>query len=145
MIKEGSKINSLFSLDYLTGEKENKYFDRKSARIKPSDLAKHISAFANADGGTIAIGIDDKSFQIEGINAVGEQKINDFICTPKTCCRPMPRYQEELVEVTNVQGNADRILLLHISESIDQIIRTENDSTWLRIGDRSVEMRGENL
>lgn len=32
-------------------EHENKYFDRKSAKIKPSDLAPLISASANAEGG----------------------------------------------------------------------------------------------
>ena len=30
--------------------KENQYFDRKSARIKPNDAARHIVAFANAAG-----------------------------------------------------------------------------------------------
>ena len=37
------------------------------------------------------------------------------------------------------------MLLLHIQESIDQVIRTTADKTWLRIGDRSREMLGENL
>ena len=48
-----SRINKTYSLEYLTTEPENKYFDRKSAAIKPSDLARHISAFANASGGVI--------------------------------------------------------------------------------------------
>lgn len=43
------------------------------------------------------------------------------------------------------QGKPDRILLLHINKSIEQIIRTDNDSTWLRIGDQSAEMKGDNL
>ncbi len=30
--------------------KENHYFDRKSSRIAPEDLARHICAFANAGG-----------------------------------------------------------------------------------------------
>lgn len=36
--------------------KENHYFDRKSARIKPVDLARHIVAFANASGGKLVVG-----------------------------------------------------------------------------------------
>ena len=39
--------------------KENQYFDRKSARIKPNDAARHIVAFANAAGGKLVIGIED--------------------------------------------------------------------------------------
>ena len=140
----GSQYNRLLTLEYLQTEKENKYFDRKSGKIKPSDLAKHISAFANADGGTIVIGVgDDKT--IEGINQFGENKINNFINMPKNGCKPMPRYEYELIDVINVKGESDRILLLHISESVDQIIRTSSDLTFLRIGDRSVEMRGDDL
>lgn len=43
---------SIFTLDYMTTAEENKYFDRKSAKIKVYDLADLISAFANAEGGT---------------------------------------------------------------------------------------------
>ena len=73
-----SKINPLLTLAYLMSQDENKYFDRKSARIKVSDLADLISAFANAEGGTIVIGISDKTRTIEGINEVGSEKINQF-------------------------------------------------------------------
>lgn len=96
-----SKINPLLTLEYMQTENENKYFDRKSGRIRPVDLAQHISAFANADGGTLVIGISDKKRTLEGIGSCGDEKINEFINAPKDCCRPMPRYQEEFVEITN--------------------------------------------
>lgn len=57
----------------------------------------------------------------------------------------MPRYREEFIDITNESGKPDRILLLHIEPSIDQVIRTSNDRTYLRIGDKSKEMLGENL
>ena len=144
-MKTGSVIDKKYTMEYLCTAPENKYFDRKSADIKPSDLARHISAFANADGGVIAIGIEDKTKEITGINSYGEAKINAFINTPRIHCKPMPDYQEEFIDVINNQGQPDRILLLHITKSADQIIRTDNDSTWLRIGDSSVEMKGDNL
>lgn len=75
-------------------EEENKYFDRKSAQIRPSELAELISAFANAEGGTIVIGVSDKKRILEGINKVGTVKINDFITAPKDCCKPMPAHTE---------------------------------------------------
>lgn len=62
-----SLINPILTLEYMTTEKENKIFDRKSASKKPSDIADLISAFANADGGTIVIGISDKTMKLEGI------------------------------------------------------------------------------
>ena len=126
-------------------ENENKYFDRKSAQIRVVDLAPHISAFANADGGTIVIGISDKKRILEGIDSCGSERINELINAPKDCCRPMPRYREEFIDITNENGQPDRILLLHIEPSVDQVIRTSNDRTYLRIGDKSKEMLGENL
>lgn len=140
-----SKINPLLTLEYMQTESENKYFDRKSGMIKVSDLAPHISAFANADGGTLVIGISDKKRTLEGINSCGDVKINEFINAPKDCCRPMPRYQEEFLDIVNEEGEQDRLLLLHIEPSIDRVIRTSNDRTYLRIGDKSKEMLGENL
>ena len=134
----------MLTIEYMQTEKENKYFDRKSAKIRPSDLARHISAFANADGGTLVIGIADNG-DLEGINSFGEKKINEFISSPKDCCKPMPVYDEEFIDVVNLKGKADRILLLHIYSDPNQIVRTSNDETYLRIGDKSREMLGENL
>ena len=140
-----SQIRPLLTLKYLICEAENKIFDRKSAQVKVSELAPLISAFANAEGGTIVIGISDKTRQIEGINKFGPQKINDFISAPKDFCKPMPHYKEEFLDVVNADGEKDRILLLHIDLSVDQVIRTSNDSTYLRIGDRTKELRGDDL
>lgn len=42
-------------------------------------------------------------------------------------------------------GEPDRLLLLHIEASRDQVIRITNDSNFLRIGDRIRELKGEDL
>jgi ATP-dependent DNA helicase RecG len=46
---------------------EDQWFDRKSARISPRELANVEIGFANADGGVIVIGIHDGV--IEGTDA----------------------------------------------------------------------------
>ena len=140
-----SAINRMLTLDYILHEKENKYFDCKSAQIKPSDLAPLISAFANADGGTIVIGVSNTTRTLEGINFVGQDRINDFISAPKDFCRPMPRYQKEFLDVVNINGAADRLLLLHIQESTGQIVRNIQERVWLRIADRTKELHGDDL
>lgn len=92
MIK--SSINPVLTLDYMIHEDENKIFDRKSAQLKPSDIADEISAYANADGGTIVFGISDKTRRLEGINAVGAEKINNFINAPMhTAQEPSLKHQ----------------------------------------------------
>ncbi|MBF1682451.1 MAG: putative DNA binding domain-containing protein [Selenomonas artemidis] len=140
-----SRINPMLTLEYMQTAEENKYFDRKSARIRPSDLAPIISAFANADGGTIAIGVSDKMHTMEGINFIGEDRLNELIVAPKNCCKPMPEFDYELLDIENAQGQADRLLLLHIKKSVDYIVRTGNDSTYLRIGDKTKELKGKDL
>ena len=140
-----SSYNPFLTLEYMQTEHENKYFDRKSAKIKPSDLAPLISAFANAEGGTIVIGISDKTLEIEGIHQYGMDKVNEFIAIPKNGCKPMPQYNEEFLNVINSKGEEDQLLLLHIQPSIDQIVRTTNDSTYLRIGDKTKELKGDDL
>ena len=140
-----SKYNPLLTLEYMTTNDEKKFFDRKSAQIKPSEISDLISAFANAEGGTIIIGISDKTKRLEGIKNCDDQKINNFINAPKDCCKPMPRYNEEFLDIINESGEPDRLLLLHIEASTNQVIRTTNDSTFLRIGDRTRELKGEDL
>jgi len=43
-------------LDYYQFSRESQHLDRKSARKKPSELLKHLIAFANAEGGQIVVG-----------------------------------------------------------------------------------------
>ena len=112
-----SAINPLLTLDYIRNEPENKYFDRKDARIKPTDLAQDISGFANAEGATIVIGVNDKTRELEGINSAGESHINELINAANSCCRPMPAVREEFLDIINSKGKPDRLLLLHIAPS----------------------------
>lgn len=140
-----SAYQPILTLDYMVNEDENKLFDRKSSKIKTADLAPIISAFANADGGTIVIGINEKTREIEGIERIGNDAINNFVAAPKDVCVPMPQYKEEFLQVTNKEGKVDRLLLLHIEPSPEQVIRTINNSTYLRLADRTKELKGDDL
>ena len=144
-MKKQSQYQPFLTIDYIVKEDENKVFDRKSSQIKPTDIAPIISAFANAEGGTIVIGIADKTREIEGIDGIGIDRINNLIAAPKDVCIPMPQYKEEFLEVINKKGKADRLLLLHIEPSPEQVIRTINNSTFLRVADRTKELKGDDL
>ena len=82
-MKIQSQYQPFLTIDYIVNESENKLFDRKSSRVKVADLAPIISAFANADGGTIVIGVEDKTKEIEGVDSLGMDQINNLISAPK--------------------------------------------------------------
>lgn len=76
---------------------------------------------------------------------MGDEALNRLIAAPRDCCRPIPLCQEEFLEVVNFRGERDRLLLFHISCSVDRVIQTENERTYLRIADSTKEVLGENL
>ena len=144
MANPKSKLDTRLTLKYITTERENLIFDRKSAMCKPASLAEDISAFANAEGGALIIGIGNNG-ELEGINKLNETQLNNLIDAPRAVCKPMPRYDYEFMPIVNSEGAADKLLLLHIHAAHKILIRTAKDDTYLRIGDRSVPMKGDNL
>lgn len=140
-----SKIYPALTLEVMVSRKEGQYYDVKSAQKKPSELSDIVSAYANAEGGTVVIGISDKTRRVEGVNAQGEEKINNFLNLPKDCCIPMPEYRHEFVDITNDAGKPDRLILLHIKPSIDKVITTTKDEVYLRIGNKTRKLTVEEI
>ena len=79
--------NKIEDLQFST---EKQIMDRKSARIKAVDLAIPIVAMANADGGYLAIGIEDDGM-ITGIDAY-EKNLNELL---RTSSLVKPQNQEK--------------------------------------------------
>ena len=115
------------TLDYLTNEEEGQYLDRKSARIKPIDFARHIVAFANANGGVLVIGIEDDG-QITGFHNNDSKSINDFLEIPYSSCKGRIKIEHEIRKVT-VNSKKDSILLLFIEPSDNAVIKTSDWTT----------------
>lgn len=65
---------------------EMQVFDRKSINIEPKALVIPLVAFANADGGTIVIGISDKTKRIEGID-FESRRLNELLRVPFDFCK----------------------------------------------------------
>ena len=131
-----SKINPKITLKFLTTEKENQYFDRKSARIDTKEVARHISAFANASGGTLVIGVEDKG-SLTGFTDVGSSKVDKFKRVPFDFLKSTPIIKTEVIDITNTKLKDDILLIYHIEPSVKRVIRTTSDDVYLRIGDQS--------
>ena len=122
------------TIEAILKEKEGQLFDRKSARIDRRDLANHFIAFANADGGFIAIGIENDG-TITGIEDY-ETKVNPFLQAAFDLCVPPVTIFHKFVDCNNFRGEADRILLIEVLQS-GKLHANAKDEVYLRIGDGS--------
>lgn len=95
---------------------EGQTFDCKSIKIEPKALAVSIVAFDNADGGVIAIGVSDKSREIEGIDQYTE-KLNELLRVPLDFCNPSVQVACSYLPCIDKNGNKNHILLMEIPAS----------------------------
>ena len=125
------------TLDELRFSEKTQIFDRKSAKISSASLVNTIISFANADGGLIAIGIEENG-DITGINEY-QQNINELLTATINYCRPSLSLEKEYVDCIDYLGNKNRILLLSVP--LDQNLYTNNrDESFLRVGDHSKKL-----
>ena len=116
-------------LQRLIDAPEDQWFDRKSARIAPKDLARALIAFANAEGGTVVIGI--RSGACDGAlltpakeNALRQAGI-DFTIPPVRITVSQLALERE-----------QRVLLIDIPPS-EHVHETVSGEVYLRVGDES--------
>ena len=121
--------------------KEDQTFDCKSIQIDPKALAITIVAFANADGGDIAIGVSDKTRKIEGVDQHTE-KLNELLRVPLDFCNPSVSITTDLVPCTDKDGNDNHILLMYIPAS-SELHANQADEAFMRVGDKSRKLSFE--
>lgn len=126
------------TIEEILAFEERQIFDRKSINIEPRALAIPIIAFANADGGTIAIGISDKTRRIEGTD-YDIQKVNELLRVPYDFCEPSIPVQLEKVPCKDSQGRDNHVILMHIEPSL-AVHANQADEAFLRIGDKSKKL-----
>lgn len=136
-----SKIDPTLSIEKLQTMTESQFFDRKSARLSPKDFSHQLSAFANASGGIVVIGIEDDG----RITGVGADRENAFRQAAFDNLQIPPEYQIEVISCTLDSGNEGNIMLFHIAPSANEIIKLKNGDAYLRVGDSSRKLNAEML
>jgi len=128
-----SLFDELPNIDRLLAKREDQWFDRKSFRIAPDNLADRMIGLANADGGRFAIGIHNG--QVEGVNS-DTKHLNALLQASIDFTQPPVRHLANYVKCTNEQGQQDRILVLDV-EASEQIHRNKKNECYLRVGDEN--------
>ena len=116
---------------------EKQSFDRKSAKIEATAIATPMIAFANADGGLLAVGIEDNG-EITGIDDY-TKNINEILRAGYDFCQPSIFIEKETIDCIDKNGNANHILLIKIPQSADMHVN-HRDEAFLRVGDKSKKL-----
>ncbi|GLY14208.1 hypothetical protein Kisp01_12240 [Kineosporia sp. NBRC 101677] len=119
--------------DLLLSVREDQWFDRKSRKTSPKELSPALVAFANAEGGTIVIGLHNG--MVEGMRRFADRE-NDLRQTPIDYTSPPVRVEFSRVACINAEDERDYLLVLRIDPS-ESVHETQNGDCYLRIGDES--------
>ena len=121
-------------------EPEGQFYDRKSGRLAPKELASHMSAFANASGGTVVLGIENNG-DVTGVNQDQENALRqagiDFL-------ELLPDYTAEL-SATESEKGVYNLLVITVQPSHNMIIKTKTGDAYLRVGDQSRKLNASQL
>lgn len=120
---------------------EKQSFDFKSINIDPKKLAINIVAFANADGGTLAIGISDNTRRIEGTD-YEILKLNELLRVPFDFCIPTVKVRIEKIPCVDFMGRSNHVVLMIVEPSAE-VHANQADEVFMRVGDKSKKLTFE--
>lgn len=106
---------------------EGQYFERKSSRVSPKDLANALIAFANAEGGIIVVGIHDG--KLDG--GLDEKAVNALRQVGVDHTYPPVRFD---FQERSVPGGSVYVIAVEPSSRVHE---KKNGDCYLRIGDES--------
>lgn len=132
----------------LCTRQEDDFFDRKSVRIKPTQIQDVAVAFANAEGGTIVVGIeDDDAKKYPNLNDrwKGADHIEDYnpIIANLTSLNPSIDYVHQFLYWEGGYSQT-YILKLTIRKS-QKVHETAKGDVLLRKGAQSLQLRGAQI
>lgn len=108
---------------------EGQWFERKSGVIRARDVAPALVAFANAEGGALAVGFS--AGRVDGVDA---RRANELRQAALDFTEPPVRVQ---VEEYPVPGSAGRTFVILRVDPGERVHQTTSGECYLRVGDES--------
>lgn len=135
--------------DVFLDTREWQTFDCKRAAIKPTKILETICAFANTDGGTLAIGIEDPEKASRDKRLVGILEAEDNVsealnAITKEFSPPLRPVSVTELEIINVDGKADKIIILRIYKGQD-VHSLKKGDTFIRNGRMNHKIGSEEI
>ena len=113
--------------------REDQWYDRKSNRIKPAELANVMVGLANAEGGLIVVGLS--AGKVEGV-AARSGSMNAWRQAAMDYSVPPVPARTRLVECVNDRGERDHLLVVEVETSA-LVHSNQKDEVFLRVGDEN--------
>ena len=132
----------LGEIEGILNKEESHFLDFKSKAIKPSKLQESFIAFANADGGELLIGIEDKKVKTERVNGYkNQEEANELLSVLLTEVKPsVENIDIEFID-TNLNG-----LILHITiPKSPKVHYTASDDCFVRLNASNKKIKGEKI
>lgn len=136
-------------IDVFLDAREWQTFDCKRAAIKPTKILETVGAFANSDGGTLAIGLEDpekasRDKRLIGI-AEAEDNISEVLnAITKEFSPPLRPVTVSEFEITNVAGNKDKIVIIRVDKGQD-VHSLKKGDTFVRNGRMNHKIGSEEI
>lgn len=118
---------------FLVAQPESQWFERKGINLKPVDVARPIIAIANAEGGSLVIGVSNG--EVKGLQTKPAAE-NDFRQAIHDYIKPSVRITIDAIDVVSSEGIPDKVLFLTIHPA-DIVLEDHKGDTFLRVGDES--------
>jgi ATP-dependent DNA helicase RecG len=112
---------------------EDQWFDRKSARVKAHDLANLEIGLANADGGTVVVGLSEG--KVEGTDRWDKHR-NELMQAHVQHCQPAVPAKASLIPCERDDGTSDHLLMIEVRPG-ETVYSNSRDEVYLRIGDET--------
>lgn len=128
-------------------ETEHQTLDYKSIRkIRTGDkgfkdLAISCVAFANAQGGTLYIGIEDEKLTPLDNQAISDEEINDTVSRLRSLCFNVSLTSSGLI----THENGGQYFKVMVAPSLKSIATTSDGKIYLRVRDKCEPVRNEDL
>jgi predicted HTH transcriptional regulator len=134
-----AEAQNLFDIRKLVLEGEGQHLEFKRKAAHPEKIVREFIAFANTDGGTLLVGVDDDG-SIPGLK-YPEEEIHVITAALQQTCRPLLVYQESVLPISENRS----VIRYDISpsEKLHFQILDKTRETFVRVQDMSIKASAE--
>lgn len=124
--------------------KEYKKLKNSLCGHEGDDVVSYVSAIANMNGGAIVIGIQDRTFDVVGIQDFGNYTIESAKARIVEKCRNLPS-EDLFIDELKAENTGEIVWIVTIPKHKPRLPVYAHNKAWQRIGDSLIEMTDDRL